>query len=323
MTRRETRPEHSHPVPITAFGGPSFPERTADHRSELGTLWGDFRVGSEWKPLRHVLLHRPGEEIRSVTDADAALMAAIPDPDVVTAQHDAMAEAYRAQGVTVHYVEPPVTPPPNQMFAADLMFMTPDGAIVGRPASTVRAGEERWVARKLADLGIPILRTISGTGVFEGADAFWMDPHTVVIGRGLRTNEAGAEQVAWTLDEMDVQAVLVDLPHGCMHLMGEIRIVDGDLAWVRSHRVPWSVIHALESRGYEVHFFPSEEENERGMAYNFVTLGPRKILMPAGNPISEAAYREQGMEVVTVEMSEVVKAAGAVGCLSAILSRKE
>ena len=48
------------------------------------------------------------------------------------------------------------------MFVADLMFMTPEGAILGRPASTVRAGEERLVARRLAELGVPILRVVRG-----------------------------------------------------------------------------------------------------------------------------------------------------------------
>jgi len=44
------------------------------------------------------------------------------------------------------------------MFVSDLMFMTPEGAVLARPASTVRAGEERWVARRLAELGVPILK---------------------------------------------------------------------------------------------------------------------------------------------------------------------
>jgi N-dimethylarginine dimethylaminohydrolase len=48
------------------------------------------------------------------------------------------------------------------MFMADLMFMTPEGMILARPASDVRAGEERQAARKLAELGIPIVRSISG-----------------------------------------------------------------------------------------------------------------------------------------------------------------
>ena len=34
--------------------------------------------------------------------------------------------------------------------------------------AALRAGEERHVARRLADLGIPILRTLRATATFEG-----------------------------------------------------------------------------------------------------------------------------------------------------------
>jgi arginine deiminase len=207
------------------------------------------------------------------------------------------------------------------MFVADLMLMTPAGAIVARPASTVRAGEERQVARRLADLGIPILRTVAGRGVFEGADAMFIDEKTAVIGRGLRTNDEGAAQVAATLREQGFDVVIMDQPHGAMHLMGQFRIVDRDLAYVRAGLTPWHLIDLLRGRGFDVRFFPDEDEMDRGQANNFVTLGPRRILMVAGNPITEAEYRSAGIDCVAVEVGELRKAAGAVGCLTGILHR--
>ncbi len=55
------------------------------------------------------------------------------------------------------------------------MFMTPEGAIITRPGMATRRGEERYVAQALAKLGLPILRTIVGDGLFEGANAMWID----------------------------------------------------------------------------------------------------------------------------------------------------
>ena len=81
------------------------------------------------------------------------------------------------------------------------MFMMPEGAILGRPASTVRAGEEWLIARRLADLGIPILRSVRGTGTFEGTDAMWIDPQAVLLTTGLQTNSEGAAQVTHLLQE--------------------------------------------------------------------------------------------------------------------------
>ena len=131
------------------------------------------------------------------------------------------------------------------MFCADLFFLTPEGAILGRPASTVRAGEERWVARRLADLGVPIVRSVRGQGTFEGADAMWLDARTVLVGRGLRTNAEGVRQVTATLAEMGVQAIAVDLPWGAMHLMGTLRIADRDLAIAWPGRLAVAAVEAL------------------------------------------------------------------------------
>ncbi len=305
-----------------AYGGPGWSPRTRPLTDEMGDLWAGFSVSSEWAELEAVLVHRPGKELSEAGEADTAQMLSLPDQVVVTEQHDGIVAAYRDAGVEVVYVSPPTLPTPNQMFVADLMFMTPSGAIVGRPASTVRAGEERWIARRLADLGVPILRTVGGTGTFEGADAMWIDESTVLIGLGLRTNQEGAEQVAATLVEQGVTSIIIDLPHGAMHLMGSLRIVDRDLAFIRSGGLPWTGMNALKEYGYEIQLFPDEDEILQGMAHNFVTLAPRKVLMPSGNPKTELALRDAGIGVLTVDVTEIVKAAGAIGCLSGILGRK-
>jgi hypothetical protein len=116
---------------------------------------------------------------------------------------------------------------PNQMFCADLVFLTPEGAILARPASTVRAGEERQVARRLADIGVPIVRTLRGTATFEGADAMWLDSGTVMVGKGLRTNAEAVWQIKDALFELDVDTLEVDLPFGTMHFMGLLRASTG------------------------------------------------------------------------------------------------
>jgi len=305
-----------------AYGGENWSPRSASLRQELGRIWRACGVGSEWSALKAVLLHRPGSELETLGDPDKALMLARPDAVRARRQHDALAEACRGAGVEVHYVEPEGTPPPNQMFVADLMFMTPEGAIVGRPASTVRAGEERWVARRLADLGIPILRTVGGQGSFEGADAAWLDAETVLLACGLRTNREGRTQVAATLKELGVKVIEVELPYGTMHMMGTLRIVDRDLAIAWHGRVPFGAVNALRERGFNLLFFPNEAEAGKGFAHNFVTLGPRRILMPAGRSVSEAFYREAGIACHTVEVDELQKAAGGIGCLTGILYRE-
>jgi N-dimethylarginine dimethylaminohydrolase len=254
-------------------------------------------------------------------DPEASLLLASPDPGLAQLQHDGLAQAYRSLGVEVHYVEPPVTPPPNQLFVADLFAMTPEGAILARPASTVRAGEERWAAAALAALGVPILRSIRGKGVFEGADLMWIHPGTALLAQGLRTNREGADQVRGILEEMGIRVVQTRLPEGTMHLMGQLRIVDRDLAVAWEGRLPEEAVQALEDEGVRVAFIPNPEEATRGFALNFVVLGPRRILMPDGNPQTLAFYEQLGIECWRVEVGEIGKAAGSIGCLTGILRR--
>jgi arginine deiminase len=304
-----------------AYGGSGWSPRMTSLRQEIGKVWRDCGVTTEWSPLKAVLLHRPGEELEE-TDPDASQMLEVLDAGRARQQHDAMAQAYHNAGILVHYVEPCEIPPPNLIFVADLMFMTPEGAILGRPASTVRAGEERFVARRLAELGIPILRTVRGTGTFEGADAAWLDPETVLLATGLRTNAEGAAQVTGLLREIGVEVVPVGLPYGAMHLMGQLRFADRDLAIAWPGRVPHAAVEALRARGYTVLFLPETGEAEWRLALNFVTLGPRRILMAAGNPITQVFYQNAGITCQSVEVDELAKAAGGIACLTGILERE-
>lgn len=306
----------------SAYGGAGWQGRTRTHRQEIGDLWAASGIDSEYGRLRSVLLHRPGGELAAaLDDPDSVQMLAPLDIGRAGEQHDAMAEAYRAAGVAVEYVEPSGQPTPNQMFCADLFVMTPEGAILARPASTVRAGEERWVARRLADMGVPILRTLTGNAVFEGADLMWIDPETVMIGLGLRTNEEAASQIAAVLEEVGIETLAVDMPYGTMHFMGMLRIVDEDLAICWPRRTPFAAVRALQERGHDIVWLPDEDDNVLNRALNVVTLGPRRILMLAGYPSVQKVYEAAGIECVTVDGSELVKAAGAIGCLTGVVSR--
>src|SRR3954452_8081108 len=184
-----------------AYGGDKWSPRVASFREDIVETWGDWGSGSECGTLRSVLLRRPGPELDAVTDFDAMQMRADLQPEIVRAQHDALADAYRAHDVAVHFVEKGNPAKPNSFFIRDLMLMTPEGAIVTRPASTVRAGEERLVSEALAGAGVPILMTVHGTGTFEGADAIWVDQDLCFVAEGLRTNEDGANQVERMLRE--------------------------------------------------------------------------------------------------------------------------
>ncbi|HSF96814.1 MAG TPA: arginine deiminase family protein [Thermohalobaculum sp.] len=304
-----------------AYGGEGWSPRVASHAEEIGGVWADCGIDSEWRRLTAVALRRPGDEI-PVADVNASQYLDRLDLARAQAEHDALAEAYRTNGVTVIEVPDVARPTPNRMFCADLFVMTPEGAILARPASTVRAGEEVAVAAALAGARVPIMRTLIGQATFEGADLMWLDPETALIGRGLRTNDEAIGQIAGLMAELGCDLIAVDLPYGTMHLMGMLRIADADLAIAWPRRTPHAAVMALRERGYQVAFLPEQDEAENNKGLNFVTLGPRRVLKPAGNPRLRAFYEGLGIEVVETPMAELRKAAGAVGCLTGVVARE-
>jgi N-dimethylarginine dimethylaminohydrolase len=170
-------------------------------------------------------------------------------------------------------------------------------------------------------LDVPILLSVHRDGVFEGADAIWIDEGTAIVATGLRTNEAGADQVTWALQNIGAEVIRVDLPFGSMHLMGTLRLAGPGIAVGYPGRTPHRAVRTLRARGYRLSWVPDMDEVER-MAHNFVTLGPRRILMPANCPCTQAMYEAEGIECVTVEIGELAKAAGGMGCLTGILKRE-
>ncbi|HUV23393.1 MAG TPA: arginine deiminase-related protein [Gammaproteobacteria bacterium] len=307
-----------------AYGGDNWSPRLATHREELGRLWAACGIDSEWRPLKSVLVHCPGEELNAAQDDhDAIQMLDAVDLGRAREEHQAMVEAYRSAGVEVHAVEPDLPCAPNLMFCADLLVMTPHGAILARPASTVRAGEERQVARKLAALGIPILATLTGNATFEGADLMWLDEKTAMIGRGLRTNDAAIFQIGNLLSGLGIELIAVDMPFGSMHFMGMLRIVDRDLAICWPRRTPHRCVTQLRELGYQVIFpdFHDDQASYRGI--NFVTLGPRRILMVAGLTSLQDEFEKLGIDCLTCPTDELSRAAGNVGCLTGVLWRDQ
>lgn len=305
-----------------AYGGEKWSPRAQPLRDELPEVWGDWGVGSEYGKLRAVLLRRPGPELDNITDFDAMQMREDLDPDLARQQHDAMADAYEAHGVGVHYVETTRDDKPNAMFMRDLVLMTPEGAIVSRPASTVRAGEERFVAEALARIGVPILMTVHGHGTFEGADVAWVNDDFCFLAEGLRTNKDGADQVERMLREIGVgKVVRVQLPWGAMHLDGLLSLIDNDLAVVWPRRTPFPVVDALVKAGFRILEVEDEHEAHHRLPMNLVALEPGKVLMPTGAPVMRERYEQAGVTCVEVDVSELIKAGGGIHCMTAFLKR--
>ncbi|HOP81181.1 MAG TPA: arginine deiminase family protein [Armatimonadota bacterium] len=307
--------------PNSAHGGDFWKARTDTGRQEIGTIWTQCGADSEYKTLRRVLLHKPGPEIEGIDRPEPVLWNALPDPKLAREQHEGLAQKYRDFGIEVNYLQNTENAPPNLYFVRDLFVMTPEGAILTRLASAARAGEEKFAARTLANLGIPLVMSVHSDGIFEGADLEFVDESLVFIGIGIRTNESGARQVATTLKDMGIDTVIFQTTYGCGHIDGVLSIIDRKKAVVYPTRLSYMAYSILKDRGFTIIDLPDMNEAETTMAINMVPLAPSCVLMPAGNTKMRRALEEHDVECHEVEVSELMKGGGSVHCMTGILQR--
>ena len=228
------------PLPdIQAIGGEKWFPLETSMEEDIPVFWGgDFGVSSECNKLRAVLLHRPGAELDNF-DYNQVRFRAPVDPEKCRQQHDLLADYYRSHGVKVYYVENQRVDRPNAMFMRDHVFMTPEGAILAKLAMPVKRGEERYTSEALGKIGVPIIKTISGRGIYEGANAMWVDRHTVILSLSVRANRAGYEQMETELRRMGVTDIIpMQIPYGHAHIDGLLNFPSNDTVLIHACQVP-------------------------------------------------------------------------------------
>ena len=97
--------------------------------------------------------------------------------------------------------------------------------------------------------------------------------------------------------------------------------VSHDQVLIHAPQVPYDIIDMLKKKGYQILEVPSRTEARETFASNFVALEPGHILMAEGNPRTQALLEKNGVNVETVDISEIIKGRGALHCITAFLKR--
>ena len=318
---------------IKLFG--SEPEPAFEDAGRLERLWGrDWGCDNDVGQIRAVLMHRPGEEFNvidpskrieetnSFGDLDAGWYwqsESIPPLEEMQAQHDGLAEALRAEGIEVVYLEGVDNGRFKSVYTRDSSFSVKGGSVVTRLAPRMRHGEELPVTRALARLGMPILRTIHGTGMVEGGSFAWLNSKNAVIGRGIRINDDGIAQVADVLKYQGVELHVVDLRGYDIHIDGHFLMIDVDLALVWARGLPFSFLEKLKELGIRTIEMTPEDNS---WIVNGLAVRPGRVLMPEGiSPRTQDALNSHDIEMVTVPYDKVQLNGGGVHCSTCPLIR--
>lgn len=287
-----------------------------------------YSLDSEYLPLKAVLLCKPGNNAYGNEDPAKVLYNKKIDFKIMEKEYSAILELYKKLKVKLYFIDSSRIKNTdcryvfNLMFTRDLFFMTPRGAILSNMASGVRQDEIIYAERAFKNNGIRIRKIIQGDATFEGADALWVTPGIVAIGVGNRTNDSGFKQVEGELKKDGIKCVYLPAPRSSIHLLGSLQFIDKGLALVRTGLVIPETVKLLKKSGIRLIEINECAEVKEKQALNFVTLAPKKIIMPAGCPCTRKILRHYGIEVIAeVSVTQFINAGGGLACASGILSR--
>ena len=165
--------------------------------------------------------------------------------------------------------------------------------------------------------GIPTLGRIEAPGTVDGGDTFWLRPDLFCINRSLRTNRAGARQLAAIVGG---EVEIFDLPYWrgageVLHLLSVISPVTDELAVVFRPLLP-AGLHDLLGE-LEIDAIAVDEDEFETLGCNVLTVRPGVVILANGNPRVAAALTTAGCEVHTLDLSEIgLNGSGGPTCLT-------
>jgi N-dimethylarginine dimethylaminohydrolase len=285
-------------------------------------------VLNEYGPLERVAVRHArgafGGRTRIEREWRALNFTAPPDFDLAVEQSEAFHALLCDAGATLEQLPSAGGLTLDAIYTRDASVVTPAGLLLCSMGKAARRSEPPAHGEAFRASGVAVAGAIEAPALLEGGDVVWFDDRTVAVGRGYRTNDAGIRQFASRLGA-GVTVITVPLPHyrgpaDVFHLMSIASPVDEDLAVVYSPLMPVPFREWLLTRGVALVEVPDEEFESMGG--NVLALGPRRVVMVDGNPVTPARLEAADVDVRTYDGSEIsLKGGGGPTCLTRPLAR--
>jgi dimethylargininase len=195
---------------------------------------------------------------------------------------------------------------PDSTFIEDTAVVVAEGAVLASMGVASRRAEVAGIATCLAKYRQ--LYRIEPPATLEGGDVLQVGRH-IYVGLSPRTNAAGARALAELLSDWDYQVQALPL-QGCLHLKSACTALDAETLLVNP---AWIDREALSAHRL-VSVPPAEP-----MAANVLAIG-NHVLVADSFPQTADLIRELGFTVITLDISELMKAEAAMTCSSLIFN---
>lgn len=256
--------------------------------------------------LKRVLMRQPGQSLAAADPADWHYGPAF-DAARATAQYDHFASLVAGSGADIIWMKDEGDGLADAMFTHDPSLVSKAGAILLNMGKPLRRPEVDAHESAYRTAGVPVLGRISGSGTVEGGDCVWLDERTLVVGRGVRSNEEGIAQLRAMLAPYGITVLGFDLPlwqgeEACLHLMSVISPLADDLALVFAPLLPATFYQLLKGRGIKLIEAPADEFREsNGLSLNVLPTAPLDVIMIAGFDGTRRAMEAAGCKVRTFD----------------------
>ena len=225
------------------------------------------------------------------------------DVELARAQHDRYESTLAALGCEVIRL-PVLEEHPDSTFVEDTMLVLPEVAITLRPGAESRRGEVHTAASIVAEYRTVL--SIEAPGTIDGGDVLVID-HDMFVGLSSRSNTDGLDQLQNLLGPWGYTLHGIDIEQ-CLHLKSAVTVIDDNVILCNPDWIDATVFGATRVI-----------ECDPGEPHGANVLQASGHVVAGGFPMTNRRIRQEGFEVMELDLSELAKAEGAVTCCSIIL----
>lgn len=227
------------------------------------------------------------------------------DLELARLQHNRYEDALRACGCEVLRLAEDAALP-DSVFVEDIAIVVDELAIITRPGAASRRPETATIAEALA--AYRKLYVLEPPATLDGGDVLRLGKH-IYVGLSSRSNQAAIQQMRAILEPFDytVEGVTVE---GCLHLKSAVTQVAEDTLLLNRRMIDARVFGDLKV---------IEVDEAEPLAANALLIND-EVIYATAFPGTRRRMAEAGIAIRAVEVSELMKAEGAVTCCSLIFN---
>ena len=238
------------------------------------------------------------------------------DLNLATQQHENYIHLLEQLIPTVVHVDADPSHP-DCNFIEDTAIIVNDIAVISRMGAAERQGEEIAVQITLESIGTKYITHIQAPGTMDGGDVLYTGKH-LFVGLSRRTNECALNQLKEIFqDTLEVVGITVN--EG-LHLKSVISLFDHETLVVADTPVGIEIRNLIDSETNSSYTFVLVPDST---ASNVLRIGSTLIVQdgfPASEKILQDYCNQKNVKLVNINMSELIKADGALTCGSLLFN---